>query len=242
VTQAKIVFVHIPKTAGTAVRIAFEKAASHRLRVSPHFDERHIAEIDPAKFDFFSGHLGFKAASELGNQLLTVVRNPVDRFVSQYYFVRALHTVGRDNSIKAALATKYPLNEFVKIKDDPSLLDFYNMMTWQIAHGTSLERRRELRMMGKTDADVLQLALNNLETFSLVGVQERLEQFAQSLGEMYSVSLRINKVNVSRTRPELAEISTSTIDAIREWSELDLVLYARADALVSEAMANRKSA
>ena len=70
----RIIHLHIPKTAGTAFRAAFEKASGGKMRVCPHFNEHQYGTIDRNQFDFFSGHFGFKAATELGGQIITVVR------------------------------------------------------------------------------------------------------------------------------------------------------------------------
>jgi hypothetical protein len=234
---ARIVHLHIPKTAGTALRTAFEKAANGTLRISPHFQEAKYADLDPSQFDFFSGHYGFKTAAKLDGQIITVVRNPIDRFVSLYYFLRQQFDQGREKGQRATLASRYSLSEFVKIRDEPSLLEpFYNTMTWQIACGVPLAQRRELRLMGKTDDDILQLALANLATFSLVGVQERLELFADSLAKKFSVALKIKKVNVTADRPASKDIGAATIDAIRDWTFMDHQLYERADKLVSQSV------
>ncbi len=244
VPTARIVHLHVPKTAGTAFRSAFEKASGGKLRICPHFTEKKFSTIDCGQFDFFSGHFGFKTASELGGQIITVVRRPADRFVSLYYFWRQLYEKGIDRSNRTTLASKYPLSEFVKIRDEPSLLEaFYNTMTWQIAHGSSLAQRREVRMAGKTDDDVIQLAIANIATFSLVGLQEQLSLFAEAMAHKFSVALNIRKVNVTaRDHPAADDIGTATIRAIRDWTFMDEQLYAHVDELVSKSASEQKSA
>ena len=229
VSTPRILHLHIPKTAGTAFRSAFEKASNGTLRIFPYRDERQYTGIDANKYDFFSGHFGFKTAARLGGQIITVLRNPVDRFVSVYYFWRQLSESGAEKNQKTMLASKYSLQEFVKIKDEPTLLEaFYNTMTWQIAHGTSLVLRRELRDMGKTDEDVFQLALTNLSGFSLVGVQERLGLFENAMERQFSVPLRIRRENVTEARPAVKDIGIATIREIQNWSFMDLELYQHA--------------
>jgi Sulfotransferase family len=243
VTSPRIVHLHIPKTAGTALRVAFKEAAGGTLRIFPHYDERQYIGIDASQYDFYSGHFGFKTATQLGGEILTILRNPVDRFVSVYYFWRQLFEKGVEQSQNTFLANKYPLREFVKIRDEPSLLEeFYNRMTWQIAHGSSLALRRELREEGKSDDDIFKLALANLSSFSVVGVQERLGAFQLAVEQKFSVALKIRKANVTGVRAEVEEIDTVTIRAIQDWSFMDLELYHHACKLVSQEAFDHDSA
>jgi hypothetical protein len=236
------VHLHIPKTAGTAFRAAFAAAAGNSLRIFPYYDERRYAGVDASQYDFFSGHFGFKTATALGGEIISVLRNPVDRFVSVYYFWRQLFKKRAEKSQNTFLANKYPLSEFVKIRDEPSLLEeFYNRMTWQIAHGSSLALRRELREMGKTENAVFKLALANLSKFYLVGVQESLGLFEQAIEKKFSIALRITKANVTEARPAVEDLPVGTIRAIQDWTFMDLELYQHAYKLVSVAAAEQGS-
>jgi Sulfotransferase family len=238
----KIVHLHIPKTAGTAIAKAFERAAGGSLRVFPHFEEKLYANIDPTQYDFFSGHFGFKTAATLGGKLITVLRDPIDRFVSVYYFWRQLLEDGREKSLKTQLASKYSLAEFVKIRDEPSLLvALHNTMTWQIAHGTSLASRRELRRLGKTEDDVYKLALANLSKFALVGIQERLELFEKAVERKFSMSVEIKRRNVTVARASVIDISAATKRAIHDWSLMDMELYQEAHKLAESSQKNGTS-
>jgi hypothetical protein len=231
----RVVHLHIPKTAGTALRSAFQEAACGKLRIFPHYDERRYVDIDPDAFDFYSGHFGFETAVKLRGELITVLRNPIDRFISIYYFWRQLNEKGIEKSYRTMLASKYSLSEFVKIRDEPCLIEaLYNTMTWQIASGTHLTQRRKLRELGKTDVDVLQLALEHLEKFSLVGVQENLEVFESAMVRRFSIPLKIKKVNVTKTRSRVDDIGTATVSAIHDWSYLDLKLHEHASKLISD--------
>lgn len=235
VPSTKIVHLHIPKTAGTAFRTAFELAAGGKLRILTHVDDRRHSDIDSSQFDFFSGHIGFETAVKLGGEIITVLRNPVDRFVSVYHFWRRLSERGIERTQRTALANKFSLSEFVKIRDEPALLEaFYNVMTWQIAHGSSLTRRRELRLAGKTDNDVIALAVANLSTFALVGIQEKLQIFEAAMAHRYSLPLKIRKINVAEVRPGSRDIDAATLSAIRDWTFMDLKLYEYAETLVTK--------
>ena len=211
----RIVHIHIPKTAGTALRSAFEAAYKDGLRSFPHRDERRYVEFDPNDFDFYSGHIGFKTASQIGGDIIAVFRNPVDRFISVYYFWRQLYANGVEQSRNTTMAAKYDLDQFVLLSEQPFLIEeFHNRVTWQIAYGSSLQLRAELRQQGKTEDEIFQTALNNLETFAVIGTQERMGDFGSKLKRQYGVDLRINRVNVTQDKAERRDLRVQTLKRI----------------------------
>ena len=145
----RIVHIHIPKTAGTALRTAFGKQFEGRLRIFPYWHEPKYEGVNPADYDFYSGHIGFNTAERLKGDIVTVFRHPVDRFLSVYYFWRHLYDKGIEKTKNTELAYKFKLEDFVRIKDDPGLLEeFYNRCTLQIAYGSSINQRIEMRSKG----------------------------------------------------------------------------------------------
>ena len=232
-TTAKIVHMHVPKTAGTALRSAFEKHGKGKLRIFPHYDERKYGNVDPNEFDFFSGHIGFKTAKRLGGDIITLLRNPVDRFASVYYFWRTLHEKGVEDTVNTRLAAKYPIEEFALIREIPSLIEeFYNRMTWQVAYGSMAEHRRELRESGQTDEKIYRMALENIQEFAVVGVQEDIPGFSERIKQRYGIDLNIERINVTPTRSETFDLTFSAIRRIQEWVPMDIELFEFARRLV----------
>jgi hypothetical protein len=223
----RIVHIHIPKTAGTALRTAFERAYND-MRSFPHRDERRYGEFDPNEYDFYSGHIGFKTASEIGGDIITVFRNPVDRFISVYYFWRQLYANGIEQSRNTMLAAKYDLDQFVLIVDEPFLLEeFHNRATWQVAYGSSLKHRIELRSQGKSEDEIFRTALDNIETFAVVGTQERMGDFSAKLKQTFGVGLQIGRINVTENKAEKRDLRVQTLRRIQDWVYMDLELYQR---------------
>ena len=221
-----VVHMHIPKTAGTALRTAFEQAPGGKLRVFPHYDERKVAAANRAEWDIFSGHFGFNTAQQLQGDIVTVLRHPVDRFVSVYYFWRNLYLKNIEVTRKTCFTKLYTLDEFVCLRDEVLLIEeFFNRMTWQIAYGSSTEQRKAMRDEGKTDNDILSMAVKNLETFAVVGLQSRMPDFSHAVKQRFGVSIDLRKVNVTEARPSVSDVSVATRQKIYEWSYLDIEIY-----------------
>ena len=87
--------------------------------------------------------------------------------------------------------------------------------------------------MGKTDSEIFQLAVANLSTFSLVGVQDRLDLFSKAVQTKFSVALAIKQDNVSKVRVGVGDIDSATRQAIQDWTLMDFELYAKASSLAS---------
>jgi hypothetical protein len=142
----RLLHIHVPKTAGTALRTALQNTKDPALTIFPHYDERSFKAAQPDQFDVFSGHFGFDTATQIGGRMVTVLRDPVDRFVSVYYFWRTLYDQGVERNRKTALAVNYNLTEFAKIRDEQLLAEeFFNRATWQIAYGSSIRRCSPVR-------------------------------------------------------------------------------------------------
>lgn len=223
----RIVHIHIPKTAGTAIRKAFEMAAEDQTFVSPHLEEHSFRSAISSSYKYFSGHIGHSAASQLGGNILVVLRNPIDRLASIYFFWRKLYATGKDTSFKTALADRLSLYQFFMITDEPVLLEpFQDHMVWQLAHGSTIKHKRELRSNGLTSDDVLALALTNLESYSVVGIQEDMHRFALGVKARHSLSLSIERVNV--TGAIRGALSRQELTAIERHIAMDIYLYSRA--------------
>jgi hypothetical protein len=229
--ESRILHLHIPKTAGTAIRQAFSVAPGG-LKIYPHYDERMYRDAVPEEYDVFSGHYGYDTARRVGGRIISVFRNPFDRFVSVYYFWRQLYEQGVERTRKTELAVKFPLDEFVLITDDLILVEeFYNRITWQVACGSSIPQRHEQRAAGKSEEDIFAMATKNLADFALIGVQDRMGDFSAGLKSKFGVGLNIKPINVTEKREPLADIKMSTRRRIYDWIYMDVALYERAEAL-----------
>lgn len=232
----RIVHVHIPKTAGTAVRHAVEKAMAGRMRVFADHDWRSFVDLDPQGHDFYSGHIGFDQADRIGGRLITVLRDPIERFLSVYYFWRHLYQTGAERHRKTALAMNYSIDEFVLMRDEPVMNEeLFNAMTWQLATGAQQDHRQEWRDAGRTEEELFATALHNAQRFDVLGIQDDPVALAASLYRLLGMAVHLDVVNATRP-PEgsSSSLRLQTLQRIHEWVYLDIELYRRVRNMVRE--------
>jgi hypothetical protein len=194
----KIVQIHIPRTAGTAIRGAFARVfGGNRIHLAgPHAK---FGEIDRNLYDVFSGHFGYSRGTQIEGDLVTVLRDPVDRLLSYYYTLRRFRAAQSEMSHRTQLAHSYKLCDFVHLCDDPHLIeDLFNTMTWQIAFGSTQQERMELKSSGCfSDDTLIQMAMDNLTRFRLVGFQENIDLFAREIAKLYSIEFTVMRENAT---------------------------------------------
>src|SRR5580698_3834299 len=232
--QSRILHLHIEKCGGTSLRLAIEQALGPTARVFPKHHERELKGIDPQDWDLISGHFGWQVLQPLGGRIVTVLRDPVDRFVSSYFYWRDMYRTGDDRSHRSSLADLYTLDDFATIKDDHSLItQLFNRMTWQIAFSGLPLQRQAQRAHGITDKQLLAVAVANLKACDVVGLQDRMDDFATQFQHRLGLKLAIERTNITAGRENAAEISAVTRRRIQVWVYLDMELYQAASSLVA---------
>lgn len=118
-----IVFLHIPKCAGQSVRILLSEAFPKR-RLFPGQNDQHLSLYSRSslqQFDIFSGHFSWSLLDFLSPDafVFTVLRDPVDRVISFYQFLRNtaqnLSPTDLNSHVNRALraAKELPFDEFL---------------------------------------------------------------------------------------------------------------------------------
>lgn len=219
----KLVHMHIPKAAGTSVNSAFFSLYDES-RICPARYEPEFKEIDKSDYDFFTGHIGFNLAKDLGAQVFCLLRDPIDRFISVYYYWRQLYEKEKRRQWGPVTANALSLEEFVERFDEVALTEeFYNRMTWQVASSFHISERR--RLVATTRTDLLEQATANLRKCAVVGRTEDMPRFVADCREVLGVELEVGQENVTARRPRYSEVSLDVRRKIARWVQLDLELY-----------------
>ncbi|MBK8899818.1 MAG: sulfotransferase family 2 domain-containing protein [Anaerolineaceae bacterium] len=240
-----IFFLHIPKAAGStlsqilrrqygAARVLDSYPATFRKKIhgknaleSARWRYDYFAALPEANkrnADVFMGHegFGFHRALERPCTYITILRDPVDRVLSHYYYIRQNQ---KNRMHEAVMDDNMDLAEFVSsgISNEVD-----NSQTKFLA---GLET--PYLKAGEYGDEILQMARQNLRThFAVVGLTERFDEslilLKRTLGWQHWPFYV--PANVTRKRPHHQQIARETRELIQEANRLDSALYQFAQA------------
>ena len=213
--QRPLVFIHIPKTAGTTVnfglRQAFPDASVFHLQRRS--DEELAALAADRSLKAYAGHVAYgQAAKAFAStarrpHYVTVLREPVERILSAYSYAK-----GTPKERWHELANTHDINAFVALmnKRHPQFL--------------TGKQCRYLCPKGTADANS---AFHSLQAnFGLVGLQQHLGLFFTGLEELSGRDLpRPKKRNQSLQRVERDSLDSKTLRILETATETDRQLY-----------------
>lgn len=224
---ARPLFLHLPKTAGTTLVGILEREYAGRLHFRAYGPAgdwlRRLDGLTPAQrreLAFVAGHMAFGLHRELpgANVYLTLVRDPVERIVSHYHYIRS-----RPDGLGHAQA----------LEGVSSLEDYVRDSVFAriVNNGQTRLLGSDLRCAGgSADATTLERACAVLERDDvIVGLQDRFDEslllMVRALGWGYPA---YRPENVGRNRPHVGDLPAETVALIRERNALDLELYEHA--------------
>jgi len=215
----------MPKTAGQAVNAWLRSVlgtgcVTHNL-IGKH---RELIKRFGGEYSIISGHVEF-----LGDGLdprydyVTVIRHPIDRTVSWMYFVLNNHS---DNDIPEFRAG---VRAFIDSEGEEG--HSYIVDNGFTHHLCSVEGGTQIEGDRRVDH-----ALAILDQYALWGLYERLPEFVSDFSAYLQVPgpSQLGTVNVTRSRPKVAEISSRLRARIEELNAIDIALYERLCARYNE--------
>ena len=214
-----VIFLHVPKAAGSTLNrlIEWEYPLAEIYSVDPVFYKwswehlQHLSKERLKKTRVFKGHMLFGLHPILPQPAtyITVLREPVDRVLSAFYFMRGYKLHPLYWRLKFG---SYSLEDFVRRSRRENVqckilagADYYQPCT----------------------AEICERAQKNLsQYFSVVGLTERFEESLALMKLRFGWKLRhYSSFNVTRSRPRKADLPQSDLDLIREKNSFDVSLY-----------------
>lgn len=225
--EQTLVFLHIPKTAGTTLSQIIERQYHPRAIVNICNSEQNLEQIDrlkslsssqQKKIKFIEGHtfLGWDELLPQPCAYFTLLRNPIERFISNYYYIlknpnHSLHQSLREQQIT--------------LKDFASCSGEDNYQTRCLAR-TIGEKDLNINE-AECNREMLDRAKRNLrENCAVVGIVEEFDRTLLLLKKTFGWNNVFYKVkNKNKQRPSKNAISQVTLSLIEEKNKLDLELY-----------------
>ncbi len=229
-SKEAVIFLHLPKTAGTTVNrlIEWEYPLKEMYSVDPvlfQWSAAHLRALPPErlrKIRMFKGHMAFGLHEVLPQKAtyITVLRDPVDRVISAFYFMRSykLHPLywkmRRQN---------WTLEDFVNNSQRDNVQS-------KIVAGSEYNE--------PCTREIVETAKNNLRNhFSIVGLSARLEESLALMKLRFGWKLSsYSSFNVTRSRPKKRDLPQATLDLIHQRNAFDIELYACAQEIFESAV------
>jgi hypothetical protein len=230
-----LIFLHIPKTAGTTLNRIIEWQYSpfeiftmdpYRIRATPERLKR-LPEGRRRRLRMVRGHMfyGIHEFLPQGATYITMLRDPVPRALSAYYFI-----------------LRRPLNPFHrKVKKEGLTIEDCIRLFPQ-RHNLQCRMIAGAKDHTSTgDERLLDMAKENLvKSFSVVGISERFEESLMLIATTFDWEIPFYKnCKVSKTRPS---IGPGTVEMIRDHNRLDVELYEFGKGLFEESLQKKEAA
>jgi hypothetical protein len=216
-----LIYMHIPKTGGTTLKNIINK------QFEPGETWFHMEKDMPPKLNQKSkenslkcvgGHCWYGLHKQFSKEYtyFTMLRNPIDRVISEYYYIleRPHH---KDHQKVMAM-------------------DLMGFMEQFPLKSTNQHTRR---ISGNISSPHLQTAIENIhKDFAVVGLTEMFDESLFLMKQSFGWNdIDYEKVNITKKRPSINQIDEKVRSELERKNELDMALYKYAENMILEKIA-----
>lgn len=218
VFDGRLVFDHLPKTAGQAVNKWLRRTLGGDA-VTPNMVAYHNEAIRRygGRYSVISGHIEFDhTLFDPRYKYITCIREPVDRYVSWLYFM--LGNPAEDARLRAAVA------DFIASEGEPvpEGVPFFQSNAY-VGHFAAISDR-----VATDDQQRLDRAISVIQEFDVWGLYDNLEAFLVDTAKLLDTGspAPLESVNRTEKRPAVADLPPRLRTRIEEINALDIAFYA----------------
>lgn len=203
--MGETIFIHIPKTGGTTINVAMQGSY---WQTTPDFNYRHIlADKSSNAGDIFN----LKNADKYKeHRLFMMLRHPVDRVISEYYFIKERKEF--TNLLKPS-----PKNFEAYIRNNQTQNYVVNFLKGKRMYSTVKATETDLEDILEA-IDELPIHVGIFEQFA-----DSLAYFTDTVGIGWNKEIAIKRMTLRR--PKVSDVSSELKDLIIECNSLDMELY-----------------
>jgi hypothetical protein len=211
----KLVFLHIPKTAGTTLTSIIERNYSAQNRVALYNPAQFQHDLENAlanpKIKMLYGHFAFdEALNDENLYVFTFLREPVARTVSNYIHLKN----STEPQHKEWMRNAKSFSDFLALKQ---------AFNWQARH---LSGQKLSADFGKDLDASLKMATKNLLRMDFVGITERFDESLLCVStDLEWKKLRHKNQNVQQKNDEAQLLVSKYSEQILAQNQLDMALY-----------------
>ena len=216
---APLLFVHVPKTAGSSLYSIFRTILKPPELLKLHANRETLVRINAlpkrhaSRLKVLYGHVDTQLAKQIVplRHCVTLLRDPVDRLVSYYAFAKDMNSGSHSD-----LARRTSIVQWI---DALRLPETDNGM---VRRFSGLPEAG----FGRCTGQMLERAKVNLAQFALVGLTERFDEFYALLANRLGLSMRTYvAAKVNAERPRFDQLPAETLAELERRNELDRELY-----------------
>jgi len=231
-----LIFFHIPKAGGTSLDAILERQFDRsqvytmdRIKVEESASEfKNLAFEERMKYKLLKGHMwfGLRLHEHMAQpcRYITMLREPIDRVVSHYYYAKRTSNHYLYEKIAAEQIT---LKEYVT-----------RQLTLEVNNGQTrlFAELKHPVPYGESPQELLESAKQNLhDYFAMVGLMERFDESLLMMKRLFGWdSVFYERKNVSKERSAIQELPADVLDVIVEYNQLDIQLYQFVQALLDD--------
>ncbi|MFC1664885.1 sulfotransferase family 2 domain-containing protein [Pseudomonadota bacterium] len=226
-TKRSLFFLHIPKTGGTTLKnilsSKYPDECIYNIEGSVNECIENLQKIPKellSKYELVQGHMSFGLHQLFPQEsnYFAMMRDPLDRAISDYYFLRTNIHHHLHKQVSAMSMTSYMQSEMTS--------QLSNGQT-RLLSGDCKDSQIGIPSIRKLEVSDLEKAKKNIrDHFSFVGLQEMFDETLLLLSKNYGWGYPFYiATNITRKRPALENISPSDKAVIQNQNRLDFALY-----------------